>query len=106
MFSDILDDSCADDSSSTNELDCYLREPLLEYKMGEPFTWWAEHHSRYPAIAQIANHYLTATATSVPSERLFSSAGDIYDEMRSRISPEHAESLLFIKSNYSLFGKK
>ena len=66
-----------DDSSSTNELDCYLREPVLDYKMGKPFTWWAEHHSRYPAIAQIANHYLTATATSVPSERLFSSAGDI-----------------------------
>ena len=44
--------------------DCYLREPVLDYKMGKPFTWWAEHHSRYPAIAQIANHYLTATATS------------------------------------------
>ena len=45
LFSDIL---YADDSSSTNELDCYLREPV--YKMGKPFTLWAEHHSRYPAI--------------------------------------------------------
>ena len=106
LFSDILDDSCADDSSSTNELDCYLREPVLDYKMRKPFTWWAKHHSRYPAMAQIAKCYLTATATSVPSEKLFSSAGDIYDERRSRITPEHAESLLFIKSNYSLFGKK
>ena len=100
-----MEDSCVDSSSSSNELDCYLREPVLDYKTGKPFDWWAEHHKRYPNIAQVAKRYLTASATSVPSERLFSSAGDIYDEKRSRILPEHAEHLLFIKSNYSMFGK-
>ena len=57
LFSDILDDSCADDSSSTNELDCYLRESVLDYKMGKPFTWWAEHHSisNITIIARICN---------------------------------------------------
>jgi len=74
--------------------------------MGKPFSWWAEHHNRYPTIALIAKHYPTPTVTSVPSDRSFSLAVDIYDERRSRILPEHAESLLLIKSNYSLFGKK
>ena len=106
IFSDIIDDSCVDASSPNNELDCYLREPVLDYKRGKPFAWWVEHKTRYPTIAQIARQYLSATATSVPSERLFSSAGDIYNDQRSRISPEHAEGLLFIKSNYSLFGRK
>jgi len=34
---------------------------------------------------------------SVPSERLFSAAGSIYDDHRSRIMAEHAESLLLLK---------
>ena len=41
----------ADDLSST---DCYLREPVFDYKMGKPFSWWTEHHNRYPTIALIA----------------------------------------------------
>ena len=67
--------------------------------------WWADHKVQYPTIAQVAKRYLSATATSVPSERLFSTAGSIYDDQRSSITAEHAESLLFIKSNYSWFGK-
>ena len=72
---------------------------------GQAICMWANHKLWYPTIAQVAKRYLSATATSVPSERLFSTAGTICDDRRSRITAEHAESLLFIKSNYSLFGK-
>ena len=51
----------------------------------------------------MAQRYLSATATSVPSERLFSSAGSIYSDHRNRISAEQAENLLFIKSNFHFF---
>ena len=36
---------------------------------------------------------------SVPSERLFSQAGILYEEHCNRILPENAETLLFIKGN-------
>ena len=80
-------------------------EPVIDYKIGKPFAWWADHKVRYPTIAQVAKLYLSVTATSVPSERLFPTVGSIYDDRRSRITVEHAESLFFIKSNYSQFGK-
>ena len=39
---------------------------------------------------------------SVASERLFSTAGDIYDEKRNWSAPERAEMLLFIMKNFFL----
>ena len=105
VLSDIIDSSSADTASPMNEVDCYLMEPLLDYKESLPFVWWANYKSRYPTVAQVAKRYLSATATSVPSERLFSAAGNVYDERRSRITAEHAQHLLFIKSNYYSFGK-
>ena len=104
VFSDIIGTS-AETPTPNSELDRYLMEPVIDYKLGNPLAWWADHHVRYPTLAQVAKRYLTATATSVPSERLFSTASNIYDDRRSRITAEHAESLLFIKSNYSQFGK-
>ena len=35
--------------------------------------------------------YLSAPPSSVPSEWLFSVAGDVYDEKRNRLSPVQAE---------------
>ena len=80
VFSDIIDTSSAETDSPMNEVDCYLMEPLLDYKESQPFAWWADHKSCYPIVAQVARRYLSATATSVPSERLFSAAGNVYDD--------------------------
>jgi len=40
----------------------------------------------------------------MPSERLFSVAGDIISEHRSRLNPDNAEKLIFMKYNASLIG--
>ena len=107
-FSEILQEAGASVSEdSENEVARYLSEPLIEFHKGNQYlTWWANNQNRFPSLAKLAQKYLRAPPTSVPSERLFSLAGDVYDEKRNRLAPERVETLLFIKSNYNVFGHK
>ena len=99
------EDSGASSSNSADELEQFLSEPLVDYKAGSPFKWWHENKARFPILAQLARRFLSGTATSVPSEWLFSQAGIVYEEHRNRILPENSETPLFIKGNYARFGK-
>ena len=102
-FSEILEEAGASVDDSGNEVDRYITESLIEFHGGKHcLIWWATNKPRFPFLAKLAQRYLSAPPTSVPSKRLFSVAGDVYDEKRNRLSPERAETLLFIKSNYHL----
>ena len=39
MYSEIIEDSGASSSNSTDEVECFLSEPLVDYKVGTPFKW-------------------------------------------------------------------
>ena len=61
-----------------------------------PLKYWSIHpHS---ALQDIAIKYLSIIGTSIPSERLFSKAGNIMTENRSRITGDHLQHLLFLNS--------
>jgi hypothetical protein len=47
----------------------------------------------------IAFKHLSIPATSVPSERLFSSAGDIISTKRACLGPDLASELIFLHGN-------
>ena len=55
------------------EVKLYCEEPLMSTDT-DPLTWWKLQQSRYPTLAVLAKCYLCICATSVPSERVFSSA--------------------------------
>ena len=50
-------------------------------------------------MATLARIYLGVPATSVPSERVFSTAGDIVTAQRSRLAGDHIDQLIFLKKN-------
>jgi len=64
-----------------------------------PFIWWKQHESSFPRISQLAKQYLSMHASSVCSERLFSEAGNIFEEKCSRLLPRNGKMLLFLHQN-------
>jgi len=83
------------------ELDCYLAEPLIP-RTSDMLIWWQQNTGRFPLLSSMARTYLGPPASSVPSERLFSTAGGVITEHRSRLLPDNAEKLIFMKFNAKL----
>ena len=64
-----------------------------------PLMWWKTHQSELPLLASLARCVLCVPGTSVPSERVFSTAGDIVTSQRACLSPESVDVLIFLKHN-------
>ncbi|XP_059916026.1 E3 SUMO-protein ligase ZBED1-like [Gadus macrocephalus] len=69
---------------------------------GDPLTWWKSNECKYPHIAKMARCYLAVPGSSVPTERVFSTAGDIVTAKRSTLSPDNVDTLVFLKKNLKL----
>ena len=66
---------------------------------GDPLVWWRVHHKHYPILWRLAEMYLAIPASSAPSERAFSMAGNIITVKRCRMSTENLEDVLFLQAN-------
>ena len=58
-----------------------------------------ERESSYKYLTLLSKKFLCITATSVLSERLFSAAGNLIAEKRSRLSSKNIDKLLFLYEN-------
>lgn len=68
-------------------------------KLDDGLKWWRENGSDFPLLAPIARKYFGMVATSVPSERCFSWAGNIITARRNRLSSSNLRDLIFLYSN-------
>ena len=80
------------------EMDKYTRETCIPLKSC-PLKWWRENAKYYPMLSRLAKVFLSIPATSVPSERVFSTAGDIVTAERAQLLPENVDRLVFLKKN-------
>ena len=86
------------------QLECFkdnAKMPFLtttdEYNC--PLRWWSENWTKYNDVWDLAQQILHIPATSAPAERVFSSASNIINKKRVRLSPENANLLIFLKDN-------
>lgn len=63
-----------------------------------PLLFWKHMSATYPLLTEIAQTYLTTVATSVPSERLFSKAGQTLTKARNRLEGKLVSKLVFLHS--------
>lgn len=87
-----------EESEDENQLQKYKSISAKISHNQDPLLWWKYNEKIYPAVSQLANKYLTAVATSVPCERLFSEAGQVITKRRNRLSPDRVNQLLFLNS--------
>ncbi len=79
------------------ELSTYmtLKANVTEYSC--PLGFYKRNEHLLPNMARIAKLVFCTTASSVPSECLFSSAGELISHKRTRLHPECAQELLLLK---------
>lgn len=77
-------------------LKLYLSKPpeMLQTNVIE---YWMKRREDKSALSAVALKYPSVVATSVPSERLFSRAGNLVSEKRNRLSPDHISKLVFLQ---------
>ncbi|XP_028312500.1 zinc finger BED domain-containing protein 1-like [Gouania willdenowi] len=94
LLGDNYSSSYATDTEA--QVDYYLRDiaPSLDIN---PLDWWRVNAPRFPKLAKLAKHYLCIPGVSLPS--LLSDAGQLFATMRTKISPDHVDMLIFVNRN-------
>lgn len=80
-----------------------LFEPNIELD-SDPLLWWKVNENKFPPLSKVAKKYLVVQATSLASERVFSTAGDVVTSQRACLSEEHVDTLIFLKMNLPKFN--
>ncbi|CAG8853617.1 2478_t:CDS:2, partial [Gigaspora margarita] len=62
-------------SNRMDEFNQYLSEAITSMDI-DPLDWWKLNCTRFPNLSKMAKDYLAIQSTSVPSEQVFSKAGD------------------------------
>lgn len=80
------------------EVEIYKGLPAISMREDPVIRWWNKRNV-LPMLFKGATGYLCVQASSTPSERVFSTAGNTISQDRSRLLPEKANMLIFLQKN-------
>lgn len=83
---------------ATENVEMYKSLPPAPFN-SDTLQWWKVHEAKVPLLATLAMKILCIPATSVASERVFSTAGDIVTSQWTCLKPSHVDKLIFFKKN-------
>ena len=92
-------------SMATVEINKYLKISSnfncnSEFIRSDPLQWYRIHHFEFPNVAMLAKKYLCISATSAPSERMFSNCGSYVTKKRNQLEPDIVSDFIFLDSCY------
>ena len=79
-----------------HEIERYLQVPKVDEEEN-PLEWWKT--VMFPTLSVMARKYLCVCATSSPSERLFSTSGNVVGDNRASLKPEKVNMFVFLAKN-------
>jgi hypothetical protein len=89
---------CNPTAATTIELAKYIAGPMLP-RTSEPLHWWNDRKALYPRLYTVVKKGFCVVATSVACERIFSKAGQILSEKRSRMKSSKLWMILFLNAS-------
>jgi len=90
FFGDLYQSST---TTVVNEVDTYL----VSVESGENILeFWKEKEEQWPRLAVVAKRILAIPATETSSERVFSIAGRILEDRRTRLNVATVDDLMFV----------
>ncbi len=109
VMAELFGEFFTSEKGTTKSLSQIIEEEVMSYRLTgcipvdeNPLAWWRSNEHKYPHIAKLAQHYLAVPGTSVPSERVFSTAGDIVTASRSHLLAENVDKLIFLQKNMKI----
>ncbi|XP_053218766.1 nucleolar protein 9 isoform X3 [Podarcis raffonei] len=80
------------------ELKGYMAMPRVNFD-DSPLMWWKTNEAFFPMLKVLARRFLAIPGTSVSSESVFSTAGNVLQKQKSSLLPENAEMQIFLAKN-------
>ena len=103
---DYTESGGSSDGSSPRDTSYTIEQEVAQYRAEkqieqgcDPLAWWKLNCHRFKVLSQLARKFFSVPATSVPSERLFSAAGNIVSAKRASLTPQNVECLVFLNKN-------
>ena len=78
----------------------FVEEPNIG-RRDDPLAWWKARVQVYRELVPLARSSLCVVATSVPSERVFSKAGQLISARRNRLSAKTVKMVMFLNAHYN-----
>ena len=106
FFGSFFEQSNSEPEEEADMANVCANQELVQYKMfknismkEDPFEWWKVHSGQFPLLTSLAKSLLGIPGTSVASERVFSTAGDIVDASRSCLKWHKVDKMIFLRKN-------